>query len=34
MRHANKVTVALAMIDALDSQSAGITDELRRYARR
>jgi len=28
------VTVALAMIDALDSQSTGITDELRRYARR
>src|SRR5215203_2249714 len=29
-----QVTVALAMIDALDSQSAGITAELRRYARR
>jgi transposase len=29
-----QVTVALAMIDALDSQSAGITNELRRYARR
>src|SRR5947208_1868960 len=29
-----QVTVALAMIDALDGQSAGITAELRRYARR
>ena len=29
-----QVTVALAMIDALDAQSAGITDQLRRYARR
>jgi len=29
-----QVTVALAMIDALDSQAAGITAELRRYARR
>ena len=29
-----QVTVALAMIDALDSQSAVITAELRRYARR
>src|SRR5829696_8351920 len=29
-----QVTVALAMIDALDAQSAGITAELRRYARR
>ena len=29
-----QVTVALAMIDALDAQSAPITAELRRYARR
>jgi len=29
-----QVTVALAMIDALDAQSAAITAELRRYARR
>src|SRR4051812_32234447 len=29
-----QVTVGLAMIDALDAQSAGITAELRRYARR
>src|SRR3954471_3871288 len=29
-----QITVALAMIDALDKQSAGITAELRRYARR
>ena len=34
MRHREQVTVALAMIDALNIQEAPITAELRRYARR